>query len=288
MTYCSVCPPGRDRIPRRPAVCDACRSWLASVLDELPGYVDELLVRQLDLDSAPHRAGVDLVADLMPAASIASKAKAPRITGSRERPAPLPLNIIDLTANARYNTVTDSFGDQTGEHAVLTILDTWVRELRQHRHKGEGLPLLSPRHLADWLLLRLDEACDTFESVADMAGEVRHLRGALRATLGLAGPDTDLKDGVYCPRCDHQELYHQTGSQYIECGNCPALLTLDEFSQWVKLSSANLVYLRGMTCETCRRGQMYRIKGTAMPRCGWCEWHILIAEADQSDESEAA
>jgi len=279
MTYCVTCPPGRNRIPRRGLVCDGCRSWLAGMLSELPSYVAELLIREPVPDAAPHRAGTDPVAELLPAASVASKTGAPRVSGSRERPAPTSVNVIDLTSNPRYGCVHDEYGDQVGEHAVLTILDTWVRDLRRHRSKGERLPTLTVDQLANWLTVRIDDACDTFEPITDLADDIRHLHNALRAHLGLAGPDVDLKEGVSCLSCDHQELYHHAGGKFVECGNCPVLLTLDEFDRWVRLSATSLVYLRGTACETCNRHQMYRLKGTAMPRCGWCEWHTIIKEA---------
>lgn len=280
-----MCPPGRNRVPRRLVVCDGCRSWLSAMLIELPGYVDELLVRQLDPDTAPYRGRTakdqvsrDPVADLIPAASVASKVKAPRVSGSREQPAPLSLNAVDLTLPARYGTVRDEFGDQIGEHAVLTILDTWVREIRAHRHRGEGLPSLTVDRLAGWLTVRLDDICDDFEPVVDLAADVKHLRGALRAQLGLAGPDIDIKEGITCPKCDRQELYRRAGGKHVECGNCPVLLTLDEFERWTKVSAADLIHLRSVVCEDCGRNQIYRLKGTAMTRCGWCEWHILLKE----------
>jgi hypothetical protein len=161
----------------------------------------------------------------------------------------------------------------------LTLLDTWVRNIREHRGRGEGLPLLSVSRLVNWLTVRLDDTCDTFEPVADMASDFRHLRGVLRAHLGLAGPDITYKDGR-CPKCDRHELYQHAGSDRIECGSCPNLLTLDEYAAWARLSATNLVHLRGQVCETCRREQMYRIKGTAMPHCGWCEYHRLVGTGE--------
>ena len=248
------------------------------MLRELPGHVGELLVRELDPDPAPRRAGVDPTA-VLPAASVASTAKAPRVTGSRERPAPLPLNVVDLTAPARYGTVHDEFGDQIGEQAVMSILDIWVRDIRGHRGRGEGLPLLSVQHLVDWLLVRHDDTCDDFPAIADLAGDVKHLHGVLRAQLGLTGPEVDVKAGVSCPKCDRQELFQHAGSDRIECHNCPMLLTIDEFDRWCRLSSVNLIHIRGVFCKDCGKENFYRFKGTAMSYCGWCEWHPLIREA---------
>lgn len=287
MTYCLVCPAGRDRIPHRGLVCEACRSWLAAVLTELPGYVDELLVRELVLDAAPlrglsakDRVSRDVVADELPAASIAPN-RGSRVSGTRERSTPISLNVVDLTAKPRYGAVHDEFGDQIGETAVLTVLDVWVRDIREHRAaagRSEGLPLLSVRRLVDWLTARLDDTCDTFGPVVDMAADLRHLRGVLCAHLGLGGPDFTMKDGIPCPnpKCESIELFQRAGSDRVECGACPNLLTLDEYDRWIRLRAANLVHLRGSFCAACRRENVYRLKGTAMPLCGWCETRRLV------------
>lgn len=266
---CITCPPGRDRIPRRPAVCDGCRAWLAAMVHELPGLAAELMVRGPYPDDDPR----DALALAMPAASIASQ-RGDRVTGSRERPGLLPANVIDLTAGPRYATVHDlppPHGDQVGEPSMITVLDEWARWLILHRAKCEHLPTPTVPDLCAWFEPRLDEACDDLEEIGNLADEVRHLRTAARAQLGLTGPDVDLKLGVACPKCDFvSTLYQRAGSDRVECTACPMLLTDDEYGRWVRLSAVGLVHLRGVPCPRCGYEQLYRAGRYGEPQCGWC------------------
>jgi Zn ribbon nucleic-acid-binding protein len=294
-TYCLTCQPDRHRLPRRGLVCDACRSWLAGMLTDLPGLVDELLVRELsagvgrrvDADNLPTAAVTEPLSALLPAATVTSGGN-DRITGTKERSAPLSSNVIDLTSNPRYGDVYDSYGDQIGERSVLTVLDLWVRDVRRHRARSEHLPVLTVDRLVGWLTVRLDDTCDTYPRIGDLAASIRHTRGAIRAQLGYNAPEADFKEGVYCPKCDHQELWQRAGNDRVECGNCPNLLTIDEYTMLVTLSARNLIQLHGAVCGRCGRDQMYRWKGTAMPHCGWCDYHTLTADQTTPAESSAA
>lgn len=271
---CRVCPPERARIPHRGLVCDSDRARLATQLSEIPDLVAELRIRETVLDEAPNRGGRDPVADETPAASIAAR-RGQRVTGTRERPAPISINALDLTDQARGGTVHDAFGDQVGELSAATILDLWVQELRIWRGRREGLPRPNVNALVHWLSgERLEDACDSFPAVGDMAAEIRRLRSVLRAQLGLVGTDDELKDGVVCPKCDSRAgLYQSNGSDRIECAVCGVLLTVDEFNRWTKLLAANITWLRGQVCPSCGAGRLYTFRGFPEVHCGWCKIH---------------
>lgn len=268
---CPVCPPERARLPRRPRTCDACRDRLAAQLTEIPELVEELKLRELVVDDAPNRAGRDPVADDLPAASIASR-RGVRVTGTKEKPAPLNLDVVDLTSRARAGTVHDRFGDQVGYQSAATVLDTWMREARDHLAvRGQGLPDPTVLALAGWLSVRLDDLMDSFPAIGEMAAEIRVLRAVLRAQLGLVGYDDELKDGVVCPKCDHRAALHQAnGSAHIECGVCGVLLTVDEYNRWAGLLAANLTWLRGQTCPSCGLNRLYKFQDNEDIHCGWC------------------
>jgi len=51
------------------------------------------------------------------------------------------------------------------------------------------------------------------------------------------GPKAELKKGVPCRSCDRLALYRWPGSDRIECGSCPALMTIDEYDRWTSLIS---------------------------------------------------
>lgn len=272
MAPCLVCPPDRAREPRRGLVCEACRGRLPIQLAEIPDLTIELGVRELVVDTAPNRGGPDPVADNLPAGGTTSR-QGPRISGTRERPAPLSLTTVDLLGGPRYAVVHDRYGDQIGEASVSTVLDLWVQELREHRRRQEQLPRrVTPAVLAHWLVLRLDDAFEDFTAIGDFAAEVRRLRAVLRTQLGLVGYDDQLKEGVVCPKCDARaSLYQTVGSDHVECRMCPSLLTVDEFNGWTRLLVAQIDWLRGQVCEVCSNRRVYRVRGTDTIRCGWCE-----------------
>ena len=292
---CPSCPPSRARVPRRPQLCEGCRSRLAGTLAELPELVQQLLERsytdgvgwRLDAANRPIEQPVDGVARALPAGSVMSKAKAQRVSGTREKPAPLPLTVVDLTDQARYGAVSDPYGDQHGEIAVKTILDTAVRDIRTHRatrthpRMSEGLPLLSAQHLTAWLIERLDDICNDYPAVAEFAIDVYRLRSVCRAQLGLRERDDEIKDGTTCPKCDHlSTLYRANGSTYIECYTCDILMSIIEYEQWLDVCTTDLIHLRGMVCNTCGYDRIYTRKSDRIhTHCGWCDWHAILTES---------
>lgn len=228
MTTCRVC---QQREPRTPCVCDADRSKLRSALLDLVDLVDELLAEPDEL--ADHREQGDPVVALLPSQATSAQGKGGRVTGSKERPLPLSVDRLDLGWPARSVQNTDD-DDQVGCVSVATVLDSWVRRIRAHRAKRERLPDTSVRALAEWLHPRVDEACDDFEHVKLLFDDVLQLRCQLRSTLGHV-EIPDYKIGIPCRRCDNFTLVRVNGSDWIECGSCPELLSPEEYERWVGL-----------------------------------------------------
>jgi Zn ribbon nucleic-acid-binding protein len=127
-------------------------------------------------------------------------------------------------------------GDQIGELSVTALLDSWAQVwLERRRGRGERGPRRSVEALTRWLYDRVDDACDDGYAIADWHAELGHLVAILRAVNGLTEHDEYL-DGVACPHCDRRSLWRTNGSEWIECANCPHLMSADEYrrhTQWL-------------------------------------------------------
>lgn len=263
---CTVC---QRRLPDRPPVCDACRTWLAAKLREIPDLLTELLEQEAELlpdgrvrravtrtvddqlvavpvydENLPGRpvrdaAGAtrprDPIAAALPVGGLRRANTGQRISGTAEARTPVRLAVVDLTAAARNGIVHDLHGDQTGEVSIATVLDQWVRDWRDLRHAAEHLPQPTVPILTRWLGDRLEWACDHHPAICDFATEIRRLAAVLRGVLGLIGPEAVWKHGMPCRECEMLTLYHRNGSERIECANCPSLLTFDEYERWTGL-----------------------------------------------------
>lgn len=204
---CVIC---MRRAYERAQVCAADRSRLPHILADI---VD--LWRQL------------------PEALPRGQAAGQRVTGSREAPVPVSIDVVDLTAPARAGTVHDPLGDQIGYTAVASVLDQWARDFRDEMAFRQSLPEPTVPELARWLSDRLSWACDRHPAVDEFASEMVGQRGILRAILGLTDPEPDYCDGVVCKSCDRYALYRD--GKYVECGNCGLLYTEAEYHDWVGL-----------------------------------------------------
>src|SRR5262245_39099447 len=140
---------------------------------------------------------------------------------------------------ARVATVHDMWRDQTGQLSVATILDSWVRDWRDVRDRGERLPTPTVVELARWLGNRLEWACDSFLAVDEYANEMRDLRRSLRSVVGINEIRPEHLD-VPCRRCDLLDLHRLPGQDRVECGSCGDLLTEDEYRRWVNLLAADM------------------------------------------------
>jgi hypothetical protein len=253
---CVVC---QARDARYGMVCDSDRSRLSRWLVEIPELLAELAgggyvqrdVRGVRVDDEgvrwPH---YDHVANVLPTGPIAGPGAGGHVGGSKDPPVPISVNDADLLASARVLHLTDlrkvydgrypeHHEDQVGHLSVAAVLDGWVRDWRDLRNRGEGLPEPSVPTLCNWLQNRIEWACDEHPAVDEFAGELGKLRSALYGLLGLYD-HPDYKAGVPCRSCDALTLVRRSGSDYVECGSCPALLSPDEYQRWVGLLAAEV------------------------------------------------
>lgn len=252
-------------------VCDRDRIRLDRLLDDVYDL-------SIDLPANLERAG----------------AGGPKVSGSREAPLPLNVDVLDLGLPARVGSVTDPLvprvitkavtakvvrtawhkgtplhpdfyedghpqtveewvsagqrvqsgtapaGDQIGHISVAAVLDSWVRDWIEVRAIGEHPPLPTVAALCDWLGKRLDWACGRaplryhdvgHPAVDEFAAELRRVRSALRAVLGLLEPRPERMDRP-CPDCDLMTLIKRPGEEWIDCGNpeCRRVYTPDEYA----------------------------------------------------------
>lgn len=221
MTACVVC---QKRQPNRPLVCDGDRLRLARDLRELP----------------------DLYA-LLPTVLAKADSAGVKVSGSREAPIPVSLDVVDLLSPARQPEPTAQARqhpeDVLGGLSVATTLDQWVRMWREDRGKGEHLPAPTVVSLAGWLSVRLPDACDTHPAVDEFADELRGLVMNLRSALNLRRHIERLP--APCPSCDTLALYrevdpHRGASNWVECGNCGRLWSEDEYRRLVVILDEEL------------------------------------------------
>lgn len=153
-----------------------------------------------------------------------------RVTGSHNAPLPLNVDALDLTLPARGGTVHDRYGDQTGHIPAATILDQWVDDWRDQRARGEGRPDPVVWVLADWLLVRLDDACADHPAVDEFAADMRRLRRQLLVAAG-DGPVRAERLPAPCLRCDLLTLVRDDGD--VRCRNCGEWLSDERYAEWV-------------------------------------------------------
>lgn len=231
---CVVCPVyGRQpREVERPMVCEGDRERLRTDLAEI----------------------IDLVA-LTPARIQIEPGNGPKVSGTRERPAPLNLTALGVEA-PRYHRGLRSDGsihgnvdDQIGIPQPVVTLDQWVTDWIDIRGRDEWAPPANLHEIVRWLDLRLDWACDEHPAIDEFATEVRdtvrHLRGITR----------DRERGESAGRCP---------ARLRDDSRCDARLSVDP-------------YVDKIQCPRCGSSWNRRDQG----------WLRLRAEQD-SWESEAA
>ncbi len=266
---CILCPDGRYRLPNRPPVCDACRSWLAGLIGDIrilaeqlvapeaplrdlraapmlePGWVDGHAIHDRhaarDKDGALVLRWRDPLGTAVPAGTTTGQHGGPRVASAPGSRPPTGLDRIDLAAPARLPNPVRGLSyyprslwpeDQVGHQSIATMLDEWVREWVATRARGEHLPTATVDALTRWLAHRVEWACDEHPAIGDFAAEMRHLRSDLRGILGLS-ERPDYLTGVPCPQCDLLALYRRNGSVWVECSNCPNLLSPEEYADWL-------------------------------------------------------
>jgi len=267
MRLCVLCPT-RGRKPdhyEQPHACPSCRTWLA----RLPGDIVNLWARLGETDQiadtrtyevkeafiGPLRDGQqrpmlhtgiwrddDPIAAALPTGANGARIGGEIVTGTREAPVPVNLDLIDLTLPAHGDNLTAHgkfwWEDQIGHLSVAMELDlivrAWAGEL-EHRLPAPTVPVL-----AGWLTDRVGWACDHYPGVDVDAQTLSDLRGKLRAMLGETEQRPE-RMGAPCPGCDRVTLIRRPGEDKVECGHedCRRVLTADEYDRWSRLTLAD-------------------------------------------------
>lgn len=298
------CPTCAHREPRTPQLCDVCRSRLRSNLFDIPSLYAELQERTDEmaepLDVRPYVATVpewtgrevvhtavvtnrpaDPVSYHLTSGASSSPSRGGPVSGSKERRLPIDEDAVDLTGPVRSAGVAVLDEDAVGYASVASVLDFWVEDWRTSRGKGERRPGATVSELAEWLLIRLDDACDHSPPIAEFFEAIRRLRGALQAQLGQVDIP-EYKRGVPCPHCAALTLVFHAGSSYIECGSCPAQVSFLEYEEHVRALSAEQVLVRRVKVAQVKalrqmlgamRGAGWRFV-SSLEQDGWrlCHW----------------
>ncbi|MEU4218103.1 hypothetical protein [Actinoplanes sp. NPDC026623] len=248
---CAVYRP--DATPHTPTdgpVCAVCRRRLhrdVAAIGRLhhdlttpePVEGDQRLIEVVGDDGTPtgERRWADPAAALLPVGAISARSGQPIVTGTRDPVTPVDLDTVDLTAPANHTTVQDPHHDQIGHISAATILDSWCHALHVAVFPLDRRPDATVAALVSWLTggwaeSRLDTACSQYPAVADLAGEIRRLCGAMRGAAGEIEPKPQVLWGVPCRRCNLASGLVRD-EEYIECGNCQLLLTDAEYRAWL-------------------------------------------------------
>ena len=265
---CHIYRPDADpRTPVRPPVCEGDRYRLSREIADIRRLHNRLVNPDpVEVDNRRYDAQYQLwdatakewvehneqrrrdpLAAIGGVAAIPSRSNQPSVTGSRERATPVNLDTVDLANDARRPNATAAArqhpDDQIGHLSVATVLDSWVRDLRDTLWPGLHLPPATVPELVAWLLVgvsdtspgaRIDDACDRHPAIDEMAIELHELRRTLRGALGESEPQPERIEGVACRGCDLRTLFRQPGDYYrAECGACGLLYTEAEYVEWV-------------------------------------------------------
>jgi hypothetical protein len=203
-----VCCHRRD--PHEGYACNPCRSRLRSWLGELPDLYTHLLDEPLAPSGSPGKGGP--------------------VTGSRDRPIPIRVDLFDLTHAGAQAWLEGE--DQVGHIPVWMTLETWARDWSTFRNMGEAADRTVPG-LCRWMWERVDDLCDEHDAIDEAFTDIRRLYGAMRTQLGMVDVP-DYKKGVPCRQCNALALVRRNGEDFIECGECPAVLTPEEYDAWVR------------------------------------------------------
>jgi hypothetical protein len=247
---CVVC---QTATVERPQVCAHDRSRIPGILRDLGQAYAALLAEPesaepglLVIDDGSFDAPYTFDVVPLPAGPTRATAGSAPVSGSREAPVPVSLDLVDLTAQARAGAVHDSGWrgrrDQVGLHSVATVLDQWARDwIDTLPNVGEHLPAPTVPNLLDWLDKRLDTACDHHRAVDEFAREMSELLWTCRRLAGTIDAQPEYCDGVACSYCDRKALHRQPGSPYrAYCGVCGKLYTDKEYEQWVGMVAAQV------------------------------------------------
>lgn len=203
---CVIC---QYRTPDRAMVCDGCRRRMEADLVDL---VEEWT----KLDPAPGQGSGE------------------RITGTREKPLPARVTVLDLTiSNIMVKAVNDPYRDQAGHIPVVAILDGWARDWAEELR--QMLPAPTVPNLARWLALRIDWACDTHPAIDEYVAEIRSTLATCRAVNGIT-VDTIPIGPCATARDDGNECgYRLRADPYLDNITCRRCQTVWPKRNWLWL-----------------------------------------------------
>lgn len=245
------CPICQTREPHHPLVCDADRAWLPTVLREIvEGYALLAVVEVIPATLDPEPGWSDPVAETLPAGTVWSGSRGAPVTGSREAPVPVPLDVVDLLGPARIPNPMRGPGwyplslwpeDQIGYLPVATELELWVIDWIGHRGQAEHRPEPTVASLAGWLADRIPDACDDHPAIDEFATDLRRIRASIRRANGDIPVLPEPIIAVPCSGCDTMALFRPPHDAYrAECGQCGKLYTDDEYARWTGLLAAQM------------------------------------------------
>lgn len=237
---CVICPV-RGRRPvhyERAQACEPCRIWLAETIADVAALYPQL-----------H-------ALLVPSGTAGQK-----VTGSREMPLPLNVDILDLTGRAKGFTPSKDAvpEDQVGHTAVAYVLDSWARDWIGYEWcRSDQLPAATVAELAAWLGKWVEAACDHHPAIDDFADEIRDLHAAIRAYIPRMVDQTHSaraeRRPAPCPSCDAAGLWWWPSDQRVKCDNCPRSMTIEEYARWVSQKTAYAKHwMPGDPCPFCEQ-----------------------------------
>lgn len=229
---CVCCPVLRsDGEPRQwttPHVCDGCRSRLDATLADIPAIHDALPLEPVVSERGTR-------------------------TSHAEPAIPPNLDALDLTMPARVGQLSADAEPPTGYLSAATVLESWARDWQSVLWPDSVLPNPTVVDLARWQRDRLPVACQRHPAIDEYAREISDLARVMRRVAGLTPAPVDVKHGVPCRQCGHLSLYQAVPRQavsgrpvpeYIECGMCPALLTIEEYHAWTQLIAGSIMTMK--------------------------------------------
>lgn len=264
----------------RAMACEQCRVWLAGVLRDIAALYPALAgrhsgepdrpwsTRQLRDGKWVTEPGHDPASAKLPTG--ATGRTPPRmgiVTGTRDNLAPVDLDVVDLTGDARpasiavrYRTERPpgqapinwaAYGgdpDQIGHLSVATELEFWVQDWITMRGEGEHLPLPLVPPLAGWLSARLTWAIDEHPAIDEFATALTRIYGALRAYVPRVVEEDEKPPQrraeprtAPCPACDMVSLWWWPSDERVRCDTdgCNRVMTESEYAQWARLVIAD-------------------------------------------------
>jgi hypothetical protein len=167
----------------------------------------------------------DPIAGLLPAAPTPARVHRLTVTGSRDTALPIDVDAIDLTAPARDAQPLGDPRDQIGYLPVATVLDTWVRYVRDQLHPDFHLPDPHVDDLIKFLDTHLEETIEHLpDDLPALAAQLRSLCSALRHILQENDPPPRPLLGVRCGHClTISSLEPWPSDEYVECRTCGQL-----------------------------------------------------------------